>query len=413
MFSIRLFDPCRQLAVTGRFPLQQPSQIESVHGQAVLEFVDERLGRAAVLVSRPEMPGDALAVGYDEPPIGSLVVDLDLLEDTAAAVPLGRLVTKASEPLAGLAASLEALAQPLQGPVGPLLHELGAGKANEVLQVVPFAEPVQPRDGETSVGADDNLHIRPLVPQGLDDRHEQLGHAVGRIGVATSQPQAQQHSGGSFEDEVGQVHVLAVEAIEQGQLLLAVAGIVGGIPVEDESLGLLCTHSLEEHLDQQPVDLCDLAGGDGILEPADGRLAGQCLSVTVGDGLKDGIVSQAGVIVGVLVSGDEAEEPLADKRQQVVADLGGLSVVFEDVCHGGRVAEALVELADGQQAGVGADEPAVEIRDDVFTRVEVEGKLCGTNCHAKASLPSKVAGVEYPHSTRRWRPLLCADSQNL
>ena len=49
--------------------------------------------------------------------------------------------------------------------------------------------------------------------------------------------------------------------------------------------------------------------------------------------------------------------------------------------------EPLIELADGQQASVGADEPAVRIGDDGFTRVEVEVKLLSTVCHARAPLP--------------------------
>jgi hypothetical protein len=88
-----------------------------------------------------------------------------------------------------------------------------------------------------------------------------------------------------------------------------------------------------------------------------------------------------------------------------------LAGVVEDAGDGRGPAEPLVELAQGQQAGVGADEPAVKIGDDGFTRVEVEGKLCSTVCHAKASLPCGVASFDHPHSTRLRRPLLCADRQ--
>jgi len=68
-------------------------------------------------------------------------------------------------------------------------------------------------------------------------------------------------------------------------------------------------------------------------------------------------------------------------------DLAGLAEVAKDIGHRRAPAEPLVELSDGQQAGVGADEPALKIRDDGLPRVEVEGKLFSTVCHPKASLP--------------------------
>jgi hypothetical protein len=90
----------------------------------------------------------------------------------------------------------------------------------------------------------------------------------------------------------------------------------------------------------------------------------------------------------------------------------GGSVFLDDLGHGRGPSESLVELADGQEAGVGADESATKIGDDGFTGVEVEGTLCSTVCHAKASLPCGLRVIEHPHSTRLWRPLLCTDGQN-
>jgi len=136
------------------------------------------------------------------------------------------------------------------------------------------------------------------------------------------------------------------------------------------------------------------------------------LASLAADGLEDRVVPQAGVVVGVGVTGQEPEQPLADDRRQNVLDLAALAVVVENLGDGGRPPEAMVQLADGQQSGVGADEPAVKIRDDGFTPKEVEGKLCWTGCHTKASLPHGLRIVAHPHSTRLRRPLLCAELQN-
>ena len=79
--------------------------------------------------------------------------------------------------------------------------------------------------------------------------------------------------------------------------------------------------------------------------------------------------------------------PLADDGRQGVLDLASLAGIVEDIGHGRRPAQTLVKLTDGQQPGVGSDQPAVGIGDDDFTGEEIEGKLFSTVCHAKASLP--------------------------
>src|SRR6059036_2064967 len=57
-------------------------------------------------------------------------------------------------------------------------------------------------------------------------------------GVSRTQPQRQQASGVTFEDQHGVIHVLAVSAVEEAELLLAVGGIVGGIEVEQDLTAL-------------------------------------------------------------------------------------------------------------------------------------------------------------------------------
>ena len=42
----------------------------------------------------------------------------------------------------------------------------------------------------------------------------------------------------AFEDQHGMIHVLAVGAVEEAELLLAVSGIVGGIEIEQDFTAL-------------------------------------------------------------------------------------------------------------------------------------------------------------------------------
>jgi len=51
-------------------------------------------------------------------------------------------------------------------------------------------------------------------------------------GISWSQARGQQTSGVTLEDQHGVIHVLAITAVEEAELLLAMSGIVGGIDVE-------------------------------------------------------------------------------------------------------------------------------------------------------------------------------------
>src|SRR5438128_12448361 len=71
-------------------------------------------------------------------------------------------------------------------------------------------------------------------------------------GVSWTQARRQQASGVALEDQHGVIHVLAVGAVEEAELLLAVGGIVGGIEVEQDLAALAdllaaeaddCSHS--------------------------------------------------------------------------------------------------------------------------------------------------------------------------
>lgn len=61
---------------------------------------------------------------------------------------------------------------------------------------------------------------------------------------------------------------------------------------------------------------------------------------------------KAGVVVGVLVAGEKAEEPLANDGEQVVADLAGLTSIAEDVGHGGRWAVTVCQGSPTSAIGV-------------------------------------------------------------
>ena len=76
------------------------------------------------------------------------------------------------------------------------------------------------------------------------------------------------------------IHVLAVGAVEEAELLLAVSGIVGGIEIEQDltTLANLLATETDELLAQQVVGVHQIAGGRRVLPAAEGGLGTECVA---------------------------------------------------------------------------------------------------------------------------------------
>src|SRR6266545_4477325 len=101
----------------------------------------------------------------------------------------------------------------------------------------------------------------------------------------------------------------------------------------------------------QPLEGLD---GDGVLEAREGGLTRQVRVIrgAVGDELEDGIAAQGVVVVLVLVAGEDAVDAAANHLQEGV--FGEVGVV-EGVGEGPGEPDALIRLADGEQAGVAGE----------------------------------------------------------
>ena len=60
------------------------------------------------------------------------------------------------------------------------------------------------------------------------------------------------------------------------------------------------------------------------------------------------------------------------------------------------LAEAVVQFPNGHQAGIGGDQPALEIGNYLFTPMERKGMLLKTLCHLMASLAGDLEIVNIP-----------------
>src|SRR6266702_385030 len=132
-------------------------------------------------------------------------------------------------------------------------------------------------------------------------------------GISWPQSCCQQASGVALEDQHGVIHVLAVGAVEEAELLLAVGGIVGGVDVEQNLAALpdLVAAETNEQVQQRVVQLHHIASRRRVLPAAEGGLGAERVAqLLIGDYLQQGIVAQSVSIVGVLVSGDDLIDAL-------------------------------------------------------------------------------------------------------
>src|ERR1035441_5792895 len=143
-------------------------------------------------------------------------------------------VTEAGEAALGKLGAAIAPLQLLLPRFRATLEDAVGGDAEGVLDLEKLAEPVQQGQSETGIAAQFDFHAGE---SGLQTRHQaqQHGHDAGVTGgVSRPQPRRQQASAVALEDQHGMIHVLAVGAVEETELLLA----VGGIEVEQDFTAL-------------------------------------------------------------------------------------------------------------------------------------------------------------------------------
>jgi len=161
--------------------------------------------------------------------------------------------------------------------------------------------------------------------------------------------------------------VLAVGAVEETELLLAVSGIVGGIEVQQDLAALpdLLAAETDELLPQDVVQAHQVTGRRRVLPAAESGLGAQRVSQgLIGDDLQERIVTQAVGVVGVFVSGDDLVEALPQQRQRVVLNAILVPRIAEQLGQLAGQTMALIEGAQGQKTGIAGNLAAGKIAVD-------------------------------------------------
>src|SRR5262249_1906989 len=90
------------------------------------------------------------------------------------------------------------------------------------------------RYGKAGVPAHYDLHCRKPTLEGPDNPPQHAQRPAGRMGITGTMHRGHQLATLAVKDQQWVIHVLIVIAVEEGQLLLAMGGIVGSVNVQDE-----------------------------------------------------------------------------------------------------------------------------------------------------------------------------------
>ena len=167
-------------------------------------------------------------------------------------------------------------------------------------------------------------------------------------------------------------------AVEHAQLLGSMGGIIGRIHIQQNfaTAAHRFPTDANEPFQSLPRQARDVPPRQRVLQPRQGGLRSQFLAQRfVGHHFQDGIVTQLLRVIGILITGANSIEALAQHLQQRVVDALGIAGVLQGLRQIGGQVMALVKGAQGQQTSVTADLPAIKIGPYLAMRVESEGRL--------------------------------------
>nr|WP_245802449.1 hypothetical protein [Desulfacinum hydrothermale] len=183
-------------------------------------------------------------------------------------------------------------------------------------------------------------------------------------------------------------HILFVEPVEQGQLLAAEGGVIGGIDVEDDmaaSAGVGGYVGFEEY----PGKADQLPSRNTVFQAGDCGLGGEIgvgIGGVAGGDLDSRVGTQGVVVVRILVAEGDGINALAKQRELGVPNLAQVSGVSDGGVEGANEASALFDLSQEGRTGVGGDLTAVEGGGEGFAAESCEGELGVTDCAQRALL---------------------------
>ena len=267
---------------------QKTVTAEPVGVKTVFELLDTVFAFAAIVVKSKDLGSAAGTVSDEEAQVGARGGMLGFVADAALMRPAASTMAKTGEAALRNSSATIAAGQTFLPRLGAALEDRVGGNAQCILDSEKLAKLIQERQSETGIAAQLDRHARK---SGLESWHQPQQHrnnAGMTGGIARSQPCGQQASGVPLKDEHGVVHMLAVGAVENAELLLAMRGIVGGVDIEQDLAALadLLSAEANELIEQGIVQEHQIAGRRRILPATERGLgAERCSQLPISDDL--------------------------------------------------------------------------------------------------------------------------------
>lgn len=260
------------------------------------------------------------------------------------------------------------------------------GHRDDVLDVGGLEQVEDRGGGEAAVQADPQPRVRKRGPEFRQQAQQEARHAHGGgRGPGAQQRRDQVLPGlvvkGQERDE-RQVAPAAIEAVEEGELLRAVRGILGEVEIDRDPprLGAPSAMLRDDGIGQRLAQAEQRARRDRILEAREGGLRRQARAVdriAIQQQLVDGVVGQGVRVIRVGVPAREAEDALREEIPHGMAHAGRVPSVAQDARQRVDQAQATVRGLEQDRAAVRTRVGLVEGGDEgLGNEIREENRLC-------------------------------------
>ena len=192
-----------------------------------------------------------------------------------------------------------------------------------------FGEIEQVGLGEVSVAAKRDSAAGKSASELADQRPKKCQQPTCASDITGAKTRAEQHSALALEHQYRMVHVTAVEAAVESELLLAVCGVFGGVDVQDDLLRRWPSDVATKPLGTLELEAPNRFPAHGILQSRQGRLRGQRRLVSPHHCTKSRISPQERRVVSVLVPGSDLVDPLSQQVSDLVRDVAPITLVTD------------------------------------------------------------------------------------
>lgn len=182
-----------------------------------------------------------------------------------------------------------------------------------------FAVVIDGRHGEPRVRSELDGDLGEAGANPADQTLEDGEGSLAGMGRPRTEHRGDQVAGVPIEDQQGMEHVLLVVPMVGDALLVDVGRVIGAVEVEDDALGdPIASSFLQIELHERHGEVVAGFVAHGILQPGEGRLAGQIRLVgqPATDQLEERITAQGIGIVLVFIATGNLQNPLTNEGLQ-------------------------------------------------------------------------------------------------